>query len=410
MKTLVLSLLIALVAFTGNVSAQTVAQPTLAVGQHVRVPGEIYSLPDLLDRTAGRVSPKAVERYGSAEKYLKETLNSRRGKALEAVASHTVNTRMKATGQATRWVPTSVLGQPHHAADILEVDASTGKVLRRIQAKSGSPKTIINALSDPKYRGMHFLTDAETYRALERELKRKVYLSRYRGIPLSPEYARLKQALEQGRVMSKLPCGAPLPKKRHLEKVVSKHVRRCWSRASKHPGRRASVSGSAKVRATASPVPKRPRVKGTASATAGRVRPRVSSAADDALGVLGRAGRMAKQLGRALERVAGPVGVAVEIGTGGLEVYNTEKVYREGRITHKQRLQRHAQTAGRAAGGAAGAWAGAKAGGVTGAAIGSFFGPIGTAIGGGVGAIVGGIGGAWAGEKAGEAVAGSIVR
>jgi len=110
-------------------------------------------------------------------------------------------------------------------------------------------------------------------------------------------------------------------------------------------------------------------------------------------------------------KVLGEIGIAVDMGIRGYNLYETEMAYRSGQITEAQRYKAHVNTVGGAvvgyAGGAAGGWGGAAAG----AAIGTAICPgIGTAIGGAIGGIAGAIGGYWAGEKAAETAVEAIMK
>ncbi len=358
------------VLLAGQVQAQTAQMADYAPGTHIRVPN--LHPQKVLDKTVGTVSEHAVRSYGSFEDYWKSTEPSRRGKALEAISSNTVNSRMRALGKPTRWVPTSMLGNPHHAADILEVDVRTGKVLRRIQAKSGF-QGVMNALEDPKYKGMDILTDADTFKELEKKLRTRLGNCQQRKIPLSGKWQRLKDALDQGQIIKRLPCGAPLRTRNELLQAAKKHVFKHWTRVGQRVPRLAKTTMNSR--------PRYPSAKRTGIRVPRPGRP-VRRELSRGTSTLVKSSRALRGLGR----TAGPVTVAVE-GVGVLQ-----KTY-----------QGDYKGATKAAAEAAGGWAGAEAGAMAGATIGSVGGPIGVAIGGVVGGIIGGIAGAWAGEKAAEA-------
>lgn len=92
-------------------------------------------------------------------------------------------------------------------------------------------------------------------------------------------------------------------------------------------------------------------------------------------------------------KTAGVVGIVVDGGLRVTSAVETEKMYRSGTISNRDRVAAHVKNAGGMAGGLSGAWAGAKGGAAAGSAVGAFFfgvgAPIGAAIGGGIGTIAG---------------------
>lgn len=360
--------LLALMAFPTNVTfAQDVNIPsTLAVGSTVINPSTATkSLDELMTRTVGSVSGSAISRYGADfDSYWQASRSSREGKALEAIATDIVNHRNAATGISHRWATSASLGSPTHAADILELDAS-GKIVRQIQAGKGY-SNVMNKLSDPKYAGMDILTDQNTFDALRKELHREANRAKAIGRPLKPKFVILQGSIDSGRLLNRLPCGAPLPTQDHITKIARKHAQKLFGvQASKVSTK---VARSSKVVAV-----------------------HANDITDGAL-----------QFTKASSRLVRAVPLAAtgyEAYQAGCEVTSTEQQFANGQINAQQREVRHAQTAGRVGGGIFGAYIGAKAVGTAGGAVGSLGGPFGTAIGAGVGGVVGGIGGALGGEK-----------
>lgn len=375
-----------------NLSAPSGVVDSYQVGSRLAVNDliERSSLDDWMLRTTGDVKEAAVRRWGNFEAYFQASQTSREGKALEAIATHIHNSRNQALGQGNRWVTTASLGQPFHPADILEVDAD-GRVIRQIQAGKGH-KNVLGKISDVKYKDMAILTDADTYRSLELELASEMNKAKITGKALPPKMAELKKAMESGRLLSQLPCGAPLPSSAYITKVTRAFLAPLFA------DKAARLAGtSIPVRNAARKVVSKPSLG------------KLARAADNAGGAppsLPTPGRGMGSVGK----VAGAAGAVVDVGVRGYEAKRVEDQYRRGEISSRERKKRHARNAGGMVGGWAGAWAGFKVGVIGGGAAGTCAVPgAGTAVGGAVGGIVGGIAGFWGGEAAGGAIAESAV-
>lgn len=320
---------------------------------------------DLMTRTVGRVSDKAVARYGTDfEGYYRASRTSREGKALEAITTDLVNRRNAATGVASRWMTTASLGHPTHAADIIELDRS-GKVMRQIQAGKGF-SNVLSKLSDAKYAGMDILTDQDTYDSLHDELQKAATRAKALHKPLPNQFASLKEAIDKGRLLNRLPCGAPLPTKSHIASVAKAHARSLYDAKLSLNSRSVSKIGSEAI-----------------------------AKSDEMSHALPTIAKHSRRLVRAVPVVA----TGYEIAQGYTEISTTEIKFEAGDISQQEREVQHARSGGRIGGGIVGAGLGAKAGAGVGGAIGSFGGPLGIAIGSGVGGVAGGIGGALGGEK-----------
>jgi len=344
------------------------ANGVLEVGS--RIPTSVIpssSLDDLLTETAGRVRGEMVTKYGDFDSYWKTVRASREGKAFEAIVSDTVNHRNAATGVGRRLRTTASLGFPSDPCDLVELDKS-GRVIRRIQAKLGYPGAL-DALSDVKYTGMDILVDQDTLDALKQKLVREQTRATLRGTQLPPKFRAVEEALGSGRLLNRLPCGAPLPTRSHISRTTERHARRLWN-------------GAAKVLARVGQ-----EVASRSPKSAARVAEKVAKTA-----------KVAKV---GLKVVPGAA-IAYEAYVRGSEVQATEQRFARGEISQQEREVDHSRSAGKAVGGAFGAVVGAKAGAAAGAAIGSFAGPAGTAVGG----VVGGLGGAVGGALGGEVVIG----
>ena len=87
---------------------------------------------------------------------------------------------------------------------------------------------VMNKLSNPKYAGMDILTDQNTADALRKELQREATRAKAIGRKLQPKFAALQDAIDSGRLLKRLPCGAPLPTQDHITKVARNHAQKLF--------------------------------------------------------------------------------------------------------------------------------------------------------------------------------------
>ena len=335
------------------------------------------SFRDFVSRTAGEVNPQKIGDYGGDfGNYWKNARVNFEGKTFEAIVADTTNARNKAVHETARLVPNAVLGNNTAPADLLLVK-SPGGVPTLVQAKLGADG-VLDALGDPKYRGMDIVTCHESRNELDSQLKKEMSKATRRGLPLATKYQRLKDALESGRVWKKLPCGAPLPERSHVEAVSRNHYQGEWNATAKKLA--AATDDAALAVATAgTTTPKIPKVATVAKA---------GGAVDDVVATLGTK----------VVRCAGPVAIVCEVGYRGYRAYSTEAEFAAGEISLEDREVKHAGNVGGATGGVGGAAGGAYGGAVVGTLICPGIGPV-------VGGVGGGVGGAIGGSYAGEIVA-----
>lgn len=359
---------------------------------------------DLVTRTAGRIDPSRLGDYaGDFDEYWKRARVNFEGKTFEAIVADTTNARNKAVREAARLVPNAMLGNHTAPADLLLVK-SPGGAPTSVQAKLGAGG-VLDALGDPKYRGMDIVTCRESLDELVARLKKEVAKAGRRGLPLPPEYQRLKDALESGRVWKKLPCGAPLPERSYVEAVSRTHYQAQWTATAKKLA--AATDDAARAVAVTDDVVRG--ATGTAAAevsqaaTVATEAAKAGGAADDVVTTVSTT--VSKTVGKTLVRWAGPVAYVYEVGYRGYRVYSTEAEFAAGEISQEEREVEHAGNVGGAAGGVGGASGGAWGG----AAVGTMLCPgLGTVAGGVIGGIGGAIGGSYAGEVAAEAAVDAI--
>lgn len=379
------------------------------------------SLDDLVLRTTGKPSVDAYRRYqGNLENYLRNSHTYRYGKAVEAVLAHTDNTRLRATGDFRRIIVTAVEGLPASPADLLEVDARSGRILRQIQVKTGVG-SLIKALGDAKYQGMDLMTDQATVDDLRRRLWRARKWASVTGRPIHPDLQAFDNAVRSGRIMTSTVSGAPLPTTDFVEEVSKRVTSKAWKTA----GTAAKAAGAAAAAGAASagsqkptnpqpsnsPQPssqnthaERPTTTGTNPAQApkpGTTKPNTAKPTQTQArsSILPR-----KPLG-GLARVIVPAGIVAETYQRTSQINDTAARLEKGEITLPQAEVENARTVGGAGGGWAGAWAGFKLGAAAGGAGGTVVPVAGNAVGATIGGIVGGIGGYIVGDAVGGEIA-----
>jgi outer membrane lipoprotein SlyB len=366
-------------------------------------------LDQMITMTAGDVSGKALDKFGSDfESYWRADGHGRSGKVFEAIVANTTNRRAAATRDGMRLVPTAMLGQATDEADLLLFNRQ-GQVLDRIQAKLGFTN-VKNAVGDPKYAGMKLITSQETYDELVAEVAKRAKRTGGSSLSLSKEWRRVAQALKSGRILPRLPCGAPLPQNAYIESVARNHysqlyARRLIARPRPRPGPAAGIDDAAKVASQSAPKPagtgssavdqSAKAVVRTAPHAVNALKPSVpaASATDELASATARsADDVIRPASKLLGRAAGVAGVAWEVGSKGWQSYKMEQRFAKGEVSHYEREVEHAANAGAAVGGLGGTAGGL----VLGAEAGTVICPgVGTLA----GAVVGAVGGGIAGEK-----------
>jgi outer membrane lipoprotein SlyB len=362
-------------------------------------------LDEMIDKTAGDVSGKSLVKFGNDfESYWKADGHGRSGKVFEAIVANTTNRRAAATRNGMRLVPTAMLGQATDEADLLLFNRQ-GQVQDRIQAKLGFTN-VKNAVGDKKYAGMKLITSQETYDELVAEVAKRAKRTGGSSLSLSKEWRRVAQALKSGRILPRLPCGAPLPQTLYIESVARNHYSQLYAgRLIARPRPVAVIDDAAKVASQSAPKP-----AGTGSSTVGQstkavvrtaphavttLKPSVpaASATDELASATARsADDVIRPVSKLLGRAAGFAGVAWEVGSKGWQSYKMEQRFAKGEVSHYEREVEHAANAGAAVGGLGGSAGGL----VLGAEAGTVICPgVGTLA----GAVVGAVGGGIAGDK-----------
>ncbi|MDB4365751.1 hypothetical protein N9Z08_02370 [Pirellulales bacterium] len=335
---------------------------------------------ELIAATAGDVTQDALQNYGSNfELYWRKSASSREGKVFETIVADTVNSQVRATDGQIQVIPTAAKGLATSKADLLVVD-NTGEVLKRVQAKLGAPR-VIAALDDFRYTGMDFVTSSEDLREIKKRLQQNIVKANRKGVALSQPWVRVQEALDTGKIWSKLPEGVPLPERSFVSRIAREHYESLYRL------RLAEMDGIATK--TDDVLRNSTREASTKTARTDIVDDALRSTAKNADSLTKLRGVVGKWLGFA--------GICYEVGVQGLKSRWTEKNFYEGKVTQKQREIQHARHAGAATGGLGGGAGGA----VIGGQLGTFILP-------GYGTAIGGVGGAVAGAIAGEEVMSNV--
>ncbi|MDO4629395.1 MAG: hypothetical protein Q4C70_09450 [Planctomycetia bacterium] len=153
-----------------------------------------YSDTEIIQKTIGSVSEKAVRKTKNFSHYMSLNEKGFTGKGFEAL---TVLKYQKKIG-FQQLLPTAVLGDPHHVADLLLFD-KRGKVVSEFQLKAGK-KIAISALSDKRYDKCIILTHPETMESIQKELTQKIFQAQRRRVELSQKWKSVKNAIISGRL------------------------------------------------------------------------------------------------------------------------------------------------------------------------------------------------------------------
>jgi len=213
-----------LVGASGN---RLVHPDPFAVGRSVIHPQTPFmSLEQIVNRTAGRVSERAFQRYRTFSSYWQVSGSQRTGKALEALIAFLDNERWIAAGSRERSLVTAAEGGSHHGADLVRL-GRTSEIVGHYQVKLGWQQAV-NALRDPRYEGMFILTTQDSLDVIERQLLRCEQSALRRGHPLGEPWCTVRRALEEGRLLRTTPAGASLPSRAMAELLARDAAQQCW--------------------------------------------------------------------------------------------------------------------------------------------------------------------------------------
>ena len=200
----------------------TPAPCEVAPGMLFRNPATLAAgdLDELINLVGDGIRLDSYVKHGGDFEAFSRTLavDGRAGKVFEAVVAHEANLKLPV---GRRLLATAAEGYKADAADLaMARRTADGYVVEELyQLKWGWEA--VSALDDPLYDGMTIITTQETYDEAVEEVRRKSLTKASLGRELSPKTARLKDALESGRIPAKLPGGAPLPTRDEV-RVISR--------------------------------------------------------------------------------------------------------------------------------------------------------------------------------------------
>lgn len=220
---------------------------------------------DFVIKVAGQPRTNKYVKYGGdLDEYWGQSKESFSGKFHEAKVSLEENGRFARGGDSRRLLSTAYEGNPHHKADLLLWDSKTGRILERYQLKLGSGQAV-DALRDADYKDMKIITSQDSLKEIETNLHKAEEKAADSGIGLSSKMQMVKDALNDGRLMKRLPSGAPLASRAAVERQASRWVKLSWQRLG-----RARVMADQAAASAATAIGKIPGAKTTLKA-AGRV-------------------------------------------------------------------------------------------------------------------------------------------
>jgi hypothetical protein len=200
-----------------------------AVGRSLVAPNtlKLRGLKEYMRATGDGVTLKAFSAYGASfSKYWGVTRKSRSGKAFEAIVASRESLRLARTGDARRLIVTAAEGGRAHPADLLLRSADSA-IARQYQLKLGA-KAGAMAVTKEKYAGMTILLPRDQMKLVARKLAEAEAKAARRGLPLAPRWRAVKEAIEEGRLTSRLPSGTLAPSRRTIERFAKWHTGKIW--------------------------------------------------------------------------------------------------------------------------------------------------------------------------------------
>lgn len=199
--------------------------------------------PELFRSTAGKVSPQAVLTYSGFEKYWAASSTIRAGKAFEAILASRANWLLAQTGSTHRVLVTAAEGQTQAPADLVKIN-SKGQVIERYQLKLGRQGTL-SALTDRKYRHMKIVTNKDTLKSLEFELKKQKVMAARRGVQLKPQWKALDDAVRDGRITDEIVPGHRPVTRGEVDELAKQWTRKEWMLAAEEASGGAATTRTA---------------------------------------------------------------------------------------------------------------------------------------------------------------------
>jgi len=203
----------------------------MAVGSVIQNPTTLAArdLDELIGMVGDGIDECQIANHGGDfEEYFKLSEDGRAGKVFEAVVAERSNLKLP-NGRAL--LVAAAEGDKQGAADMaLATKTEAGYVIDELyQLKLGKGKAV-SALKIPKYAGMKIITTQDAYDQIVEDVRRETLKKASLGRELSPDTARLKDALDSGRIPRELPGGAPLPTRDEVKAISKGYYSALWEK------------------------------------------------------------------------------------------------------------------------------------------------------------------------------------
>ena len=218
-------------SLVGTASTGVDVPDRFAVGRSLVAPRtvKLEGMKEYLRATGDGVTRKSFLKYGRQfGRYWEVTKRGRSGKAFEAIVASFENRRLARMGDARRLIVTAAEGARTHPADLL-VRTADSTVAEQLQLKLGW-KAAASAITKEKYAGMTVLLPRDHMQLLARELAKAEAKAARRGLPLAAKWMAVKDAVEEGRLTSRLPSGILTPTRRTIERFARWQTQNLWNR------------------------------------------------------------------------------------------------------------------------------------------------------------------------------------
>jgi hypothetical protein len=194
---------------------------TAAVGSVIPNPVTLAAedLDGLIAKVADGINPSQIVKHGGHfETYFLLAEDQRAGKVFEALVADRVNKVLLPKGRAM--LVTAAEGNRKSAADaMLSIKTKAGYVVDELYQFKLGYQNAVSALTDARYAGMKIITTRDVYDGMLEKVRRESIKKASLVREISPDTARLKDALDSGRICKELPGGVPLPTREEVKAI-----------------------------------------------------------------------------------------------------------------------------------------------------------------------------------------------
>lgn len=205
---------------------------TAAVGSVIPNPVTLAAedFDGLIAKVADGINPSQIRKHGGHfETYLLLAEDGRAGKVFEALVADRVNKVLLPKGRAM--LVTAAEGKRKSPVDtMLATKTEAGYVIEELYQLKLGYEEAVRALTDAKYAGMKIITTSEVYKGMLEKVRRESIKKASLARELSPDTARLKEALDSGRICKELPGGVPLPAREEVKAISRGYYSALWDK------------------------------------------------------------------------------------------------------------------------------------------------------------------------------------